>query len=97
MENQECESEEITKYGKKSIQECADACKGVSSMFVFDNMCTSICGCYCEIGANSNGTCSMKAANFYNLYRYVGGKNYCSKNHSCSKYYCNSIILQLLC
>ena len=74
-EDRECDSEEITKYGTKSIQECADACKGLSSMFVFDNICSAICGCYCEIGANPNGTCSVKIAHFYNLYKYSRGKH----------------------
>ena len=73
-EESECDSEDIPKYGQKTVKECAIACKNISSMFVFDNSCFSICGCYCEIGADANGNCSTKYSEYLNLYKYVGGK-----------------------
>ena len=74
QKDRECETDDVRKDGLKTIEECATACKDISTMFVFDDECYSICGCYCEIGASPNGTCPLKMARFYKLYKYVKGK-----------------------
>ena len=81
QKGKECAMDDVQKDGTKNIEECAIACWGLSSLFVFDDDCFgSICGCYCEIGAHPNGTCPLKSATFYNLYKYVQSKH--GSNHN---------------
>ena len=70
-----------------SIDECAMACDGVSSMFVFGTndfgttRCYADgCTCLCETGAKNDGTCDTIENKGYHLYRFG----------TSSKYYCYS-------
>ena len=74
--DKECRTDDILKPRLKTVSDCAVACKNLSSMFVFDQECSSFtgCYCYCEIYAEPNGTCSTKDALSYNLYKYVNSE-----------------------
>ena len=75
---------------KASIEQCAESCKGVSSMFIFGtndfgwtwegwwHPCNDEgCSCYCEISAKDNGTCDMQANEGFRLYKFLSsGKNW---------------------
>ena len=61
----------------ESVEECAEACAGVSSMFIFGTndfgkkRCNwKGCTCYCETSAAADGTCKVKNHRGYRLYRY---------------------------
>ena len=63
----------------KTLDECAKACWGISSMFTYgtndygEKKCgTQGCPCWCET-ATKEGTCQMIDATGYNLYKYIGG------------------------
>jgi len=77
-EKKECTGSEVNKgrFGSNEIDKCANACKGVSSMFAFgtndfgNDRCTSEgCNCICESGADEYGMCTMKDHDGYRLYR----------------------------
>jgi len=77
-EKKECTGSEVDKgrFGSNEIDKCANACKGVSSMFAFgtndfgNDRCTSEgCKCICESGADEYGMCTMKDHDGYRLYR----------------------------
>ena len=83
-EKKECTGSEVNKgrFGSNEIDKCANACKGVSSMFAFgtndfgNDRCTSEgCNCICESGADEYGMCTMKDHDGYRLYRLNQGKN----------------------
>ena len=83
----ECRGEEISKYNRDSIEECAMACNGASSMFAFGTndfgtaRCYADgCTCLCETGAREDGTCDTIENKGYHLYRFG----------TSSKYYCYS-------
>lgn len=52
------------------IARCADACKGISTMFIHGRKAENENACFCEISALGNGTCIPKKSPNYNLYRY---------------------------
>ena len=63
-----------------SITDCAEKCKGISSMFAFGtsdygtSRCSngnSNCECACETSATPDGTCKEKFHSGYRLYKYV--------------------------
>ena len=80
-EGKECRgSLEEPKGRLDSVQECADACYGAASMFVFGTNefgnahCDSNgtqCLCLCETSATDDGTCDMSDHTGYNLYKYA--------------------------
>ena len=74
QEKSECEGVGSDKGNSfETVEECAVACYKESSMFAFDQTG----GCWCETGANFEGTCSMKDAPSLNLYRYrYRGENF---------------------
>ena len=65
------------------ISQCAEKCRAISSMFVFGTnefgyedvygkRCDEIgCDCYCETEATSDGNCTVKDHDGYNLYKFV--------------------------
>ena len=60
-----------------SVDGCAKACDGISSMFAFGNdlnddydRCWSDgCACLCETGASDDGTCAVVEHRGYNIYK----------------------------
>ena len=79
MEQAECAGSE--KYGRKAnIRDCAEECKGISTMFAFgtndygNNRCyKNGCGCLCETAATPDGDCAMIVHSGYRLFRYESG------------------------
>ena len=75
-EHTQCKGTENNEGKMNSIDECANACRKKSSMFVFGtndygkNGCNNQgCECYCETGAKADGTCKTVKNNGYRLYR----------------------------
>ena len=71
----ECDGPETSKEKFSDIDGCANACRGIASMFIFqrNDYCTSSgCKCFCEHTANSDGTCATTMIDSYNLYNYTG-------------------------
>ena len=73
----ECGGSEKNKGRMDSIDECAKACKGLASMFVFgtndfevDRCNAEGCTCYCETAAKDDGTCQIVDHNGFRLYRF---------------------------
>ena len=70
----------------ENIEECAENCRDVSSMFAFGTndfgttRCNDgKCACYCETAATSDGSCTINTHNGYRLYSYFQeepGKRY---------------------
>ena len=64
--------------GIKTIDDCANICKGTSSMFAFggkglgrDDVCNEAgCRCLCEISASEDGTCTEIDNDGYRLYKF---------------------------
>ena len=64
--------------GIKTIDDCANICKGTSSMFAFgakglgrDDLCNEVgCRCLCEISASEDGTCTEIDNDGYRLYKF---------------------------
>ena len=80
-EKKECSGSEVVKGKIKTINECANSCKGVASMFAYgtndfnNNRCnTDGCHCLCENVADADGTCTTSNNSGYRLYRLTGGK-----------------------
>ena len=80
QEQKECGGSEVSKGRLDSLLECADACYGVASMFIFgtndfgDPRCEDNgkqCKCFCEDSANVDGTCDTIDHNGYRLYKYT--------------------------
>ena len=65
--NKECSGSEISKGCLSTVDECAAACVGESSMFIFKP-----CGCYCEV-SSVGGVCEeeIDIIGDYKLYRYA--------------------------
>ena len=75
-EHTECKGTETNEGKMNSIDECANACRKKSSMFVFGtndfggNGCDNQgCKCLCETGANADGSCENVQNKGYRLYR----------------------------
>ena len=77
-EKKECSGAEENKGRMKSIEQCADACNGVSTMFIFgtnDFVSHSFscndngCKCWCETSAKDDGTCDIIKDEWYRLYK----------------------------
>ena len=68
-ENTECSGTETERSIQPSatIQDCALACDGVSSMFLFSPGQNR---CFCETAAAADGTCSVIAIQGWHLYKY---------------------------
>ena len=82
-ETKECGGQEISKGNKDSIDDCAKACDGVSSMFALGTndfgttRCYADgCSCLCETGAKDDGTCDTVNHNGYHLYRFGAASKY---------------------
>ena len=80
QEKKECKGKEESKGKLDSVQECADACFGVSSMFIFGTndygtaRCEGNgkqCQCFCETSATDDGSCDITDHNGYRLYKYI--------------------------
>ena len=79
-EQAECDGNEIGYDSNEqiaSVEECAERCKGVSSMFVFGTndfgnpRCNDKgCYCICETAAKIDGTCTQIEHTGYRLYKY---------------------------
>ena len=74
----ECGGSEEYKGSMDSVDECAEACKGVASMFAFgtndfgvDRCNGNGCKCLCETGAVDGYPCDIVNHNGYRLYKYV--------------------------
>ena len=75
----ECDGAEINKDYFHNIEECAEACRGKSEMFIFGTneygsiRCKNkVCSCFCE-DDTSNFKCNkQKGHNGYNLYAFQG-------------------------
>ena len=75
MEKKECDGSEIKKGKYSNIDSCANECRGLASMFIFERNDDGVNGlfqCYCETSANYDGTCKTKGVGDYNLYKYHG-------------------------
>ena len=78
-EQQECSGAEVGGGSFSDVNDCAEACKGKSSMFAFGTndfgttRCYSGnnkgCSCLCETSA-TNGNCKVVSHSGYRLYRY---------------------------
>ena len=75
-EHTSCKGTENNEGKMNSIDECANACRKKSSMFVFGtndfggNGCDNQgCKCLCETGANADGSCENVQNKGYRLYR----------------------------
>ena len=85
-EGKECSGSEINKGHYSDIGSCANDCRGIASMFIFqrndsslgtdgcDNAGTqnAMCSCYCETAANSDRTCAISDLPNYDLYAITG-------------------------
>ena len=76
-EKQECGGSEKGKGRVASVEDCAEACKGVSSMFALGtndfgvNRCNRKgCKCLCETSAEDDGTCDVVSHKGYRLYKF---------------------------
>ena len=76
----ECEGKEIFKKTHLSLNACANACRGISQMFMYGTNQFGVtrcygdkgCDCYCEM-ATSNYECNKQLHHGgYNLYKYLG-------------------------
>ena len=83
-EKEVCSGVKYTGKGElTSVEDCAEACTEVATMFAFGtndydlDMCdnTGNCPCYCYDGANDDGTCIQNHNNGFRLYRYEKNKN----------------------
>lgn len=89
----ECTGTEVWKGRLANVEECANACRYTSSMFVFgtnefgNSRCGNYnyCNCYCETSAKADGTCSTTNHNGYNLYKFSTVNGMCwSKGTICT-------------
>ena len=76
-EKKECSGDEISKGRMNSPGECANACKGVASMFAFGTNDFGVprcdgngCQCLCETAAADDGSCDSVQHKGYRLYRF---------------------------
>ena len=81
-EKKECIGSETNQGKMTSVSDCANACKGNASMFIFgtnefgQKRCDGDgCYCYCETDKN----CDMVSHNGYRLYTFIGSSKYFSK------------------
>lgn len=81
-EKKKCSGSESTQGKMTSVSDCANACKGYASMFIFgtnefgSKHCDEDgCSCYCETDKN----CDMVSHNGYRLYKFIGSSKYFSK------------------
>ena len=72
----------MSKETKKTLAECAKACRGISSMFIYGtndfgtsrcNKWREYCECYCETSSKA-GKCQMIFNAGYKLYKYIDDK-----------------------
>ena len=81
-EKKECKGEEGYRGTLQKLEDCANACLTVSSMFAYGtNDFTSDvknhrcypegCSCYCETAASKRGTCEAVNHLGYRLYKYA--------------------------
>ena len=65
-----CKDSNTDKKTLNTVDGCAKACSGTSTVFVYAKMYKS---CYCISGATSEGECRSPYDNwYYNIYRYNG-------------------------
>ena len=62
--------------GLKTVDDCANVCRGISSMFAFgtndfgEDRCNEKgCRCLCEISASQDGSCTQVNHDGYRLYK----------------------------
>ena len=77
-EKKECSGSEISKGKQSSLEDCAEQCGGMASMFIFGTKdygtirCNDVgCGCLCETSATTDGLCDQVDHNGFRLYKYV--------------------------
>ena len=75
-ELKECKGDEISKEWIPTLDECADQCTNVASMFVYGveekGGCQEEgCWCYCETAASVHGTCDQRHQGASHLYRFI--------------------------
>ena len=81
-EQKECGGLEIARAATTDIKECADACYGISSMFIFGTndfgrtRCDPKCHCFCETAATPDGTCNTVTSDGFRLFTYEKGMIY---------------------
>ena len=75
-----CDGSKIAIGAYTDLGGCAEACKGISSMFAYGtndfgtNRCYDDgCSCLCETSATEKGTCDRIDHNGYRLYIYSKG------------------------
>ena len=75
-EKKECKGKDVDQGQKDSLEDCAKACIGKASMFIFgtndfgvDRCDGESCQCFCETSANADGTCNMVENKGYRLYK----------------------------
>ncbi len=83
-EDKECTGHGEYKGRFQDLVDCANACNGVSTMFIFgiENRTQSRCNndgckCFCETSAAANGTCNMTPHNGYRIYGYQNSLGSC--------------------
>ena len=75
-EKTSCRTAKKSKAQQKSVENCAEICKEISSMFSYgrsDDIYRQVC--YCEIGAKLDGTCPEMPLARFDLFKYGEGKN----------------------
>ena len=84
QEKAECTGTEAFQGKKRSLEECANSCRGTSELFIYgttdfgiDRTCSSTgCNCFCELP--SGGECTQKKHGGFRLYEFGSvneGKN----------------------
>ena len=70
--DKECGGSEVEKFKGANLypEDCAKACKGLSSMYAFCSASASSKFCYCETSVKTTGKCEMKSAHGCVLYKY---------------------------
>ena len=71
-----CRGGHINKGTRATVEECAEECKDLAHMFIYQNDPKSSCKlygcmCYCQTAASPDGTCEQEDIEAYNLYRFI--------------------------
>ena len=76
-EQKECYGAEIYMGRKESVDECANSCRGLSTMFIVGTTDYGAgtcgdkkCSCFCETGATIDGTCKLADSTGYRVYKF---------------------------
>ena len=76
-EQVECAGTEVGRGVLGDVRSCAEACSGISSLFIYgtndfggDRCYETGCNCICETAANADGTCARSGHAGYRLFKH---------------------------